>query len=74
MKGYGSTIATMWVLRRGESTVSCSLLSADSKMLVRVSMDGGLLRSEICDSRQRAVQLGELWRTRMMDRGWRERR
>jgi hypothetical protein len=63
-------VGTLWLLRRGESTARCSLVSASEVLYVRVMLDGTLLRSEECDSYQQAFDLAKRWLIRMTDRGW----
>jgi len=63
-------VGTLWLLRRGESTARCSLVAAPETLLVRVTLDGSLLRSEECDSYQQAFDLAKRWLSRMTDRGW----
>lgn len=64
------SVGTLWTLQRGESVARCSLVAAGGGLQLRVLMDGGVLRCERCESHQTAFELGERWRTRMMERGW----
>lgn len=62
-------IGTLWTLKRGESTALCSLSVIYDGLELRVVMDGTILRSDRCDRHEKAFELAERWRTRMMDRG-----
>ena len=63
-------IGTLWTLKRGESTVLCSLSVISDGLELRVVMDGTILRSDRCDRHEKAFELAERWRMRMIDRGW----
>ena len=65
-------VGTLWRMRRRDSRARCALLSWSTHLELRVVMDGRTLLSANCGRADEAFSLGERWRRRLVEKGWRQ--
>jgi hypothetical protein len=65
-------VGTLWTMHRREHTARCALIARRNGWEVRVLMGRDLLLEERCERADEAFSVAELWKTRMLQDGWRQ--
>lgn len=65
-------VGTLWTMHWGEHSARCALIARRSRWEVRVLIGKDLLLEERCDRADQAFSVGERWRLRMLNDGWRQ--
>ena len=65
-------VGTLWTMDRREHQARCGLFARRNGWEVRVLIGGDLLLEERCTRADEAFSIGERWRLRMLQDGWRQ--
>lgn len=65
-------VGTLWTMHRRDHTARCALIARRNGWEVRVLMGRHLLLEERCERADEAFSVAELWKTRMLQDGWRQ--
>ncbi len=65
-------VGTLWTMHRLEHSARCALIARRSGWEVRVLIGRYLLLEERCARADDAFSVGERWRLRMLQDGWRQ--
>jgi len=65
-------VGTLWTMLRGEHSARCALIARRSEWEVRVLIGRDPLLEERCARADEAFAVGERWRLRMLQDGWRQ--
>ena len=65
-------VGTLWTMGRCDLTARCALLAPASGWELRVLIDGMCLLAEQRRRSDEAFAFGDLWKRRLLDRGWRQ--
>ena len=63
-------VGTLWTLHRSDHRARCALIAWLGDWELRLVVDGETLLAERCPRGAEAFALADLWKRRMIDRGW----
>ena len=65
-------VGTLWTMQRSGHAARCALMTWLGDWELRVVVDGDTLLSERCPRGPEAFAIAELWKRRMIEKGWRQ--
>jgi len=65
-------VGTLWTMRRLDCQARCALLAWPLDWELRIVVDGKTLLAERCPRGAEAFRLADRWRSRMIQKGWRQ--
>jgi hypothetical protein len=63
-------VGTLWMLQKHGRTARCALLECGGTWELRVLVDREIVLTERCDRPAETFEIAELWKGRMLDKGW----